>query len=232
MALPLIEVPKFTTELPSSGERIQFRPFVVREQKQLLMAVNADPEAQLQATEDLIRACTWDKVNPSRLPSYDVEHLFLQIRARSVGEAIDLRVGCTSCENKQDYKLDLTLVKVDKPQGHANTIDLGGNVLLKMRDPGLKAIDELRRNNSPDAMINLIAASIDSIWKGDEMFAAADYSAAELIEFVENFSPVNLSKVEQYFETLPVLRHNMEFTCTKCGAANHAVLEGLQSFFG
>lgn len=232
MALPLIEAPKYYTELPSTGEKIQFRPFIVREQKQLLMAAQADADAQIQATEDIINACTWGKVDAKKLPSYDVEFLFLQIRARSIGENIELSLGCSHCENKQPYTLDVTKVLVDKSAKHNNTIDIGNNVIIKLRDPGLRTVDELRRDPNADAVIKLIASSIDSIWQGDTMYSAADYSLPELIEFIENLSPANLEKVEAYFESLPFLKHTIDFKCTKCEADNQAVLEGLQSFFG
>jgi hypothetical protein len=173
MSLPVIDVPKYYTELPSSGTKIQFRPFVVREQKQLLMAVNGDPEQQLQAVEDVIRACTYDKVNPDKLPAFDVEHLFLQIRARSVGEKVDLVLSCTACEEKHPHSLDLTDVKVLRPDGHEYTVEISEDIMLKLKDPDMRAVDELKRDYTPDGIVQLIARSIDSIWQKDELFAAS-----------------------------------------------------------
>jgi ribosomal protein L44E len=231
MSLPVIDAPKYYTELPSNGSKVQFRPFLVREQKQLLMAVNGDPEQQLQAVEDIIHACTFNKVNAEKLSAYDAEHLFLQIRARSVGENVDLVLTCQNCDEKHPHKLDLTEVKVVKPDNHTYTIDIGGDVLIKLKDPDLRAVDELKRNYTADGIIQLVARSIDSIWQGEELFASTDYSLGELVEFVENLSPVNLAKVEEFFDTLPILKHDIEYECKKCNSKNVAALEGLQRLF-
>lgn len=231
MSLPVIDVPKYYTELPSNGLKVQFRPFVVREQKQLLMAVNGDPEQQLQAVEDVIQACTYGKINANKLPAFDVEHLFLQIRARSVGENVELVLSCNACEEKHPHTLDLTEVKVIRPEGHEYTVAISEHITLKMKDPDTRAVDELKRDYTPDGIVQLIARSIDSIWQDEELFAATDYSLAELIEFVESLSPSSLTEIEKFFDTVPTLKHSIGFECKKCGAKNEAVLEGLQSFF-
>lgn len=231
MSLPLVDVPKYTTELPSTGEVVTFRPFLVKEQKQLLMTVEADAAAQVAVTEDIVAACTWNKLNIKNLAAYDVEYLFMQIRARSVGEKVDLLLTCRHCNHKNPYALDLTTVKVNKPAGHDKNIDLGSGFIIKMLDPDLSNMDYLQRNFNPESVIKLIANSMESIWKNDEMFSAADYSEKERIEFVENLSPVHLAKIEKYFETLPTLKHRIDFECTECKKSDHVELEGLQSFF-
>lgn len=231
MSLPMVEAPKYTVTLPSSGEKIMFRPFLVREQKQLMVAVNGDAEQQMLAVEDIIKACTFDAVNPKKLSSSDAEFLFLQIRARSIGETIDLSLTCGECNHVQSGVLDLTLVNVTKPEGHAASVELSNGVILKLRDPGMQQMDEVRRDTNPDTVIKLIASCIQNIWQGDEMFSADEYSLAELIDFVESLLPVDLDKLQEFFESLPVLRHEINFECKQCGAKNTAVLEGLQSFF-
>ena len=231
MALPQIDVPKYHTTLPSTGEKITFRPFLVREQKQLLVAVGGDNEQQMQATQDIIWACTFEQVDPRRLSVFDAEFLFLQIRARSIGENVDLILSCAECDNTQPAKLDLTAVQVSKPAGHEYNIELGQGLILTMADPDMRAMHQLREDASPEAVIELIASCISKIWKNDELFDTAEYSLAELIEFVENLSPQNLIQLEKFFDTLPVLRHELDFECKKCGAKNTAIMEGLQSFF-
>lgn len=231
MALPMIEVPKYYVNLPSTGEKIVFRPFLVKEQKQLLVAVNGDLEQQMQAVDDIINACTFGKVNANTLSAYDAEYLFLQIRARSIGETIDLVLSCAHCENQQPGSLDLTSVQVQKPLGHEYTIELDGDIIIKLSDPNIRNVNAVKENNTPDTIIELIARSIQSIWKGDEIFSASDYTVAELIDFVENLSPISFEKIEQFFNTLPVLRHDVDFECKQCGAKNTATLEGLESFF-
>ena len=158
--------------------------------------------------------------------------MFLQIRARSIGEKVDIVCTCPECKEPHNHTLDLTNVSVVKPEGHEYNIELSDGILLKMKDLDLKSVDELKRNYDADGIITLIARSIDSIWQNDELYAATDYSLGELIEFVENFSPQNLTKVEDFFDTLPTLKHSIDYECEKCKATNHVVLEGLQDFFG
>lgn len=231
MSLPVIDLPKYSTQLPSTGQDVLFRPFLVREQKQLLIAVNGDAEQQIQAMMDTIDACTFGKLDVSQLPAYDLEYLFLQIRAKSIGETIGISLTCNHCAHVQDGKIDITEVQVDKPEGHANIIELDGNLTVEMSDPDLRQLDELRRDFSADAAIVVIAGCIRSIWEGDELYAAQDYSVAELVSWIENLSPANFTRIEEFFNTLPVLKHSIDFTCNKCGGSNTAVLEGLQNFF-
>jgi hypothetical protein len=235
MGLPKIDVPVYNTELPSTGELIKFRPFLVKEQKQLLIAQGGDVQQQYEAVQDIVRACTFDKLNVATAPAYDVEYLFLQIRARSVGENIDLVLTCGECENKQNQVLDITTVQINKPDNHQSSIDLGNGLTLNLKDPTLQQLEAFKINaqtgDGADAIIGLVASSITNIWRGDENFAALDYSPAEMVEFVENLSPQNLEKLEGYFATMPSLRHSIEYKCEKCGADNSADMEGLQSFF-
>lgn len=231
MSLPSIELSKYHVELPSTGETVMFRPFLVREQKQLLVAVNGDKLQQTQAMYDIINLCTFGKVDASKLPAYDAEYLFMQIRSRSIGETVDLLLTCKECGHEQPGRLDLTDVQVQKTEGHVHDIDLGNGFILNMKDPNLLDVEVVRLEPTPDAVIELIARSIKTIWQGDEMFSAADYSLAELVDWVEQLSPRNLEQMQEFYETLPALRHELKFTCKQCGAENAAVLEGLQGFF-
>ena len=231
MALPVFDIAKYKTKLPSNGEVVEFRPFVVKEQKILLMATQASIEEQVDAVYAAVDACTFGVLKVGDLPSFDVEYLFLQIRARSVGEKIDMVLTC-SCEAKQNSTLDITTVGVQHEEGHSNVIELGNGVMVKLRYPTMKEVDSLAQNRTVDGVIGLVAKSIDSIWQGDEMYAALDYSLAELIEFVENLSPASLEKIEHFFVTAPVLRHDLSWACKECSKINKVTLEGIQSFFG
>lgn len=230
MGLPLFDAPRYTLTLPSNGEKIEYRPFLVKEQKQLLMATQASLEEQIMAINRVVEACTFEKIRPGKLPSFDVEYLFLQIRARSVGEVVDMVLTC-ECEAKQDTKLDIAAVEVNKPAGHVKEIEVGGDVMVVMRYPTLEELELIGADRSVESIIRIIARSIESIWQADQMFAATDYSEAELIEFVENLSPVGLEKMENFFATMPVLQHVLEWDCDACGKHNAVSLEGVQSFF-
>jgi len=231
MSLPVFDVTRFKVSLPSSGKVIEFRPFLVKEQKQLLMASSAAAAEQAAAINQLIAACTNNAVDAARLPSFDVEYLFLQIRARSVGENIDINLTC-GCGEKQNAVLDLTSVKVQHTEGHNKKIDLGNGMLVMMQYPRLQDVDALLENRTADGIIEIIASSIESIWSGDEMFAASDYSREELIAWVNELSPAALDSIETFFASMPVLKHVLDWDCRACGKHNSVALEGMQNFFG
>jgi len=231
MALPVFDTPVATLALPSNGATVKFRPFLVKEQKQLLMAAQEGTNQQNDAIEGIINACTFGKVNAATLPGFDVEYLFMHIRAASVGEKVELVLTCP-CGAKQDESIDVTKVEVEKTEGHKDTIDLDNNITLKMRYPYLREIDELLAAKDVDGIIKLIARSIETIWQGDEMYAAADHTVAEMMAFVESMTPPNLEKIERFFATMPVLRHTMVWDCKACSKHNEVTLEGIQSFFG
>lgn len=230
MSLPMFTTSKHRIELPSTGEKIEFRPFLVKEQKLLLIATNGDAEQQITAMNEVIRACTFGKINPEKLPAFDAEYLFLNIRAHSVGESVNVVMTC-SCEAKQDAKLDVTSIKVDRHPEHNKVIDVDGNVSIEMRYPTLTDLSTMQAEANIEGIINLIANSIDSIWEGEERYAATDYTAAELIEFVENLNPATLDRLENFFATMPILRHKMEWDCKECGKHNDVTMEGMNSFF-
>jgi hypothetical protein len=230
MSLPVFDAPIHSVVLPGSGETVKFRPFLVKEQKQLLMAAQAESREQNQVIAAVIHACTWGKVDASTLASFDVEYLFLQLRARSVGEFVDMVLTCT-CGTKTDARLDLTACKVEKAENHSKHMDLGNDCSIDLRYPGLDEVDALVEDRSVDGVIKMIASSIDTIWQQDNMYKASDYSLQELIDFVENLSPGNLANIENFFETMPVLRHTMSWKCRECEKDNNVVLEGIQSFF-
>jgi hypothetical protein len=231
MALPKFEAPVYSLQLPSTGETVKYRPFLVKEQKSLLLATNSDVTQQIDAINEIIAACTFNKVDAAKLASFDAEYLFLQIRAKSVGEKVQMTLTCGHCEHKSDAMLDVTQVGVKTTAGHSNSIEFGGNRILKMRYPRLEEVEELAANRTVDGIIRLIARSIDSIWDADEMYAATDYSTAELIEFVEALSPADLDALEKFFETSPVLAHDIEWDCANCKEHNKIRVEGIQSFF-
>jgi len=230
MSLPLIAIPKHRIELPSTGEQIEFRPFLVKEQKLLLMATNGSAEQQIHAMNEVINACTFGKINAAKLPAFDAEFLFLNIRAQSVGESVNIILTC-KCETRQDAKLDVTKVKVDRNAEHGKLIEVDDQLSIEMRYPTLVELSTIKNEANIDDIIALIAGSIDSIWQGEDRFAADDYTAAELMEFVENLNPATLERLEDFFVTMPVLRHKMDWDCKECGEHNTVVMEGMNSFF-
>ena len=194
------------------------------------MATNGAPEQQISALNEVIHACTFGKVQAEKIPAFDAEYLFLNIRAHSVGENINIVLTC-GCEAKQDAKIDVTTIKVDRKADHIKLIEVDDQISIEMRYPTLVELSTMQEEINIDSIINLIAGSIDSIWQGEEKFAAQDYSAAELVEFVENLSPAVLEKLENFFATMPILRHTVAWDCKECGKHNDVTLEGMNSFF-
>jgi ribosomal protein L44E len=232
MSLPRIDVPSYTCTLPSSGQQLQYRPFLVKEQKQLLIALGGDEHQQMQTVKNVVAVCFADNdLNVEQLSAYDIEYLFMQLRIRSVGETVDLVLTCAECGNKQDSVLDLQTVKVNKPKNHVHDLELVQDLVIKLRDPNMHEVAAIKQATTVDDIIVIIASCITGIWKNDELFDVRDYSLQQLVEFVENLSPAHLEKFNEFFKTLPSLTHTLDYTCTKCEANNTAVLEGLQSFF-
>lgn len=230
MALPLFDVPKYKLELPSSGKTVEYRPFLVKEQKVLLMAAGAGVDEQSEAVLNVIDACTFGKVDVKKLANFDAEYIFLQIRARSVGENVDLIVTCGGCQATQNDVLDLTNVQVLKDPEHKNIIDVNESLTIEMGYPSLNTM-ETYNNLNVEETIALIANNIRGIYQGDEKYDAADYSMGELIAFVENLSPAGLEKLEHFFATMPKLQHRMSWKCQACEQENTITMSGLKSFF-
>lgn len=232
MSLPRIDVPQYTCTLPSTGQQLQFRPFLVKEQKQLLIALGGDELARFNTVKAVVAVCFENnELNVDTLSSADLEYLFLQLRIRSVGENVDLVLTCAECGNKQDGSLDLLSVAVTTPAGHVRDIDLDTGLSISLRDPDMAQVAAIKQATSMDEIIIIVAGCITGIWKDDEFFDVRDYSLQQLVEFIENLSPQHLERFNEFFRTLPTLTHALDYKCNKCGADNSAVLEGLQSFF-
>jgi hypothetical protein len=232
MSLPRIDVPSYICNLPSTGQQLQFRPFLVKEQKQLLIALGGDEQQRIQTVKHVVATCFENNdLVVDNLSAADLEYLFLQLRIRSVGETVDLILTCAECGNKQDSVLDLLTVQVQTPEGHVRDIELEPDFTITLRDPDMNQIAAIKQAAGVDDIITIIADCITGIWKDDELFDVRDYSLQQLVEFVENLSPRHLDKINKFFTTLPSLTHTLDYTCTKCEANNTAVLEGLQSFF-
>ena len=232
MSLPRIDVPQYTCTLPSTGQQLQFRPFLVKEQKQLLIALGGDELERFNTVKAVVAVCFENnRLDVDALSSADLEYLFLQLRIRSVGETVDLILTCAECGNKQDSILDLLSVAVTTPDGHVRNIEIDAGLSITLKDPDMIQVVAIKTANTADEIIAVIADCITGIWKNDEFFAAQDYSHNQLVEFIENLSPQHLELFNDFFKTLPTLTHTLDYKCKECGADNTAALEGLQSFF-
>ena len=236
MALPLQSTAIYTLTIPSSGKQVKYRPFLVKDEKALMVAQQSeDLEVMISTLKGVISSCVVDKINPDDLALFDMEYIFSQIRAKSVGEVSELVFTCGKCTNENNkYKLSLDVSKIEvaKNPDHKSKIPLFDNVGVIMKYPGIEILKRIEKGFSdPDNVIDIVIDSIDMIYTDDEVFHAKDQTRKELKEFVENLTKDQFDELEQFFSTMPKFQHLVEFDCPACGSHNKLVLEGVQNFF-
>jgi hypothetical protein len=241
MPLPKIATPSYELELPSTGKTIQYRPFLVKEEKLLVIALESEDTKQItNAIKAVIRACILTKgVKVESLPTFDIEFLFLNIRGKSVGEEIDVNLICPD-DNETEVSVSINLddIQVQKPEGHSNKIKLDNNLMMELKYPSLNEF--IKNNFDPnDAGVNameqsfdLIGSCISKIYNEDEVWVAADCSKKEINEFLDSMNSNQFKEIESFFETMPKLTHVVNVTNPKTKVKSDVVLEGLASFFG
>jgi len=243
MPLPKISTPTYELELPSTGKPIKYRPFLVKEEKVLILALESQDVKQITlAIKSVLKDCIQTRgVKIEDLPSFDIEYIFLNVRGKSVGEAIDLVVTCSDDgETQVPVKIFVDEVKVQKDPEHTTEIRIDDNIVVKMKYPSL---DQFIKNNfdfttggesvsTIERSFDIISSCIDSIFSGEEAWAASDCTKKELIEFIESMNSEQFKKIEGFFETMPKLSHTFSVTNPKTKAENTVTLEGLTSFFG
>ena len=241
MPLPKIATPSYELELPSTGKTIQYRPFLVKEEKLLVIALESEDTKQItNAIKAVIRACILTKgVKVESLPTFDIEYLFLNIRGKSVGEDIDVNLICPD-DNETEVSVSVNLddIKVQKPEGHSNQIKLDNNLMMELKYPSLNEF--IKNNFDPndtsknpmDQSFDLIGSCINKIYNQEEVWAAADCSKKEITDFLDSMNSSQFKEVEKFFETMPKLSHTLKVLNPKTNVESDVVLEGLASFFG
>lgn len=235
MALPVVNAPKYSLVIPSSGETISYRPYLVKEEKILMVAMESkDQNQMLQALKDVIDSCTEGAINIGKLPIFDLEYLFLKIRSKSVGETSDLSFKCSHCETKNDYQIDLEDVQVQGEIKKEVNIKVTDEIGLIMKYPEVNNIQRsisTGESKGLDLAMASIVSSIDSIYDQDNVYPAENETQQDLVNFVESLNANQFQKLAEFFEDLPTLRHEINFKCISCGENNQLKIEGLQSFF-
>ena len=238
MPLPKISTPTYELDLPSSGQTIQYRPFLVREEKLLVLALESENMKEISsAIKTVIKNCILTKgVKIESLPTFDIEYLFLNIRGKSVGEEIEVNV---ICPDDEDITVPVTIsvdeIKVVKDKKHTNKIKVDDSIMMEMKYPSL---DQFIKNNFDftgsnlmDQSFDLVASCIDKIYQGDEVWSSADVTQKELIDFLDQFNAAQFQQIETFFETMPKLSHTVKVKNPKSGVESEVVLEGLSNFF-
>jgi len=242
MPLPKIVTPTYQLELPSSGKTINYRPFLVKEEKILILALESQDVKEITlAIKSVLKDCILTKgIKVEDLPSFDIEYIFLNIRAKSVSESIELIVTCSDDgETEVPVKIFVDEIKIQKDSNHTTEIKIDDQIVIKMKYPSL---NQFIKNNfdfssqeslsTIEKSFDIISSCIESIFTKDESWASSDCTKKELIEFIESMNTDQFKKIEKFFETMPKLSHTFEVTNPKTKAKSTVTLEGLTSFFG
>ena len=230
MALPKLETPTFELTLPSTESKITFRPFLVKEHKILLTMSEADNEEVARIIRELVDVCTFKKLNIKELPHFDIEYIFMHLRAKSISETVEVVVNC-ECGEKIDTSFNIDELKVVKPEGHSNKIMINNEIGIELKYPNIDDVVDVFATKDNQKVIDLIIRSIKAIYNQEEYWEASDQSKEELEEFVYSLTKEQFSKLEQFFVTSPKIVQTIECDCPKCGKHNISKLEGLQNFF-
>ena len=238
MPLPKIATPTYELELPSTGETIQYRPFLVKEEKVLVIALESEDTKQITtAIKSVIKNCVLTRgIKVETLPTFDIEYLFLNIRGKSVGEDLDVNIICPDDgETEVTVNINLDDIQVQKSDNHSNRIKLDNSLMMEMKYPSLEQFIknnfDFSDKNAMDQSFDLIASCVDKIYTEDEVWSAADVTKKELNEFLESMNSSQFKDIEKFFETMPKLSHTIKIKNPKTKVESEVVLEGLASFF-
>ena len=234
MALPKIQTMTYELELPSTAEKVKYRPFLVKEQKILMQAHESeDPDDINNSLATIISQCTFNKVDPWKLPSFDAENLFLKIRGKSVGDKVKVSVVCPDDnETRVDIDVNLEDVNVTMPLDHSNEIELLENIKLIMTYPTLKDIGAVEKvEGEVEQLFTMLKRCIFQIHEGDTIHQNVDMDQDELEEFINSLSTEHLDKINEFFDTMPKLTHAIKVKNPNTKKTGEVLIEGIQSFF-
>mgnify|MGYP001271148304 CR=1 FL=1 len=237
MALPKLNTPSYELEIPSTDEKIMYRPFLVKEEKILLIALeSAKNEEIIRAMKEIVSECTFNKLDISNLPMFDIEYIFLNIRAKSVGEVSKLKIKCPDDgKTLAPVEIDLNKVNVEIGEGHTNKIELEEGTGIIMQYPTIDSFSKLGLTNiTARNMTDIVAACILQIYEknGEKVYNAKDQTIKELSDFVEQMNTAQFKKVQNFFDTMPKLKHKIKVKNPKTKVESEVTLQGLSDFFG
>lgn len=241
MALPKIDTPTYEVTLPLSKKKITYRPFLVKEQKNLMMAIEADDSDTIERNiRQVLNNCTLTpNVDIDQLPVIDVEYYFLQLRARSVGEMVENKYTCTNevngqtCNGTMEASFNLLDIQIEKSDKVTDVIKLTDTITMKMKYPQFAIVENLKnKDSSVDVAFEIMAESIEYIFDGEQYYYANETPKEEILQFLESLNQDQFKKLEEFFDNLPRLNKRLDIKCPKCGFQHVINMEGLESFFG
>jgi len=234
MALPQLNSATYELNIPSTGQKVEYRPYLVKEEKILMLAMESGDEKQiLKATTGIVEACTFGKVDALKMPMFDLEYIFLKLRSKSVGETSNIQLKCTSCDTYSPSVISLEDIEPTIDSSLDHKVQLTDDVGVIMKWP---TVDDIIKNtgnstNQVDVVFGFLTASIESIYDAENVYPAKDHTKEELIQFLESLSQEQFNTVQKFFEKMPRLEKTVKFDCVGCGEHNDVKVTGLQSFF-
>ena len=235
MALPKLTTPTYELEIPSTDEKIKYRPFLVKEEKILYMALEGGEQNDIySAVKKILENCILSECNINKLSSFDIEYLFLQLRGKSVGEVISLKLKHpqedSACEHAEEIEIDIDDVKMTEDPKHNKIVQLDESLGIQFRYPTMQDVITASKNeNTLKATFDMISSCVDNVFDEDNVYD--NFTKEEIVSFIENLSKTQFEKASYFFESMPKLEHDLEWTCSKCEKKEKIKLEGLQSFF-
>ena len=233
MPLPVINAPTYELTIPSTGQTVQYRPFLVKEEKILLMANEGGEASEIvRAMKQIIGNCIQNGYNTDNMPLFDVEYIFLKLRSKSVNEFSEVGFRCPECDEVNRVQIDLSGVEITTDDAHSNKVELTNDIGLIMKYPQLDSINmNDLQSTDVDTIFNVVSSCVDSIYQGEEIHDSGDYTKQEISEFINNLTQEQFLKIQQFFDTMPKLSHTVPYKCGKCEYDEPLLLEGLQNFF-
>jgi hypothetical protein len=233
MALPKLDTVYYELNLPSTGEKLKYRPFLVKEQKELLIAQESDDERQIEsAFAQILNNCVLDDIDPYKMPMFDIEYVFLKIRGKSVGEKVELSLLCPDDnETRVNVKVDLEKIDVEVKEGHTNEIELTDDVKLVMKYPCLEDMSGFSTEGEVKSVFEMIKRCIYEVHDNETIYNKVDMSEKELDEFIDSMSTQHFESLTQFFDTMPKLQHMVTVKNPKTKKKVEILIEGIQSFF-
>ena len=239
MALPMNSTPIYNLVVPSTKKSVTYRPFLVKDQKALLVAQqSADQRVMIDTLKEVIKSCITESIDVSKLAIFDIEYIFTQLRSKSVGETVDIILSCDEDHGSDNEKakikhtVDLSEIKVQEKEGHTDKIGLFGDVGVVMKYPNIDDIKKLQGGVvTNEDTFKLVAASIDYIYDNDAVYHSKDQTEQELMDFINNLTSEQFGKIQSFFDTMPKMTHTINYNCPVCNKAHKVVLEGMESFF-
>lgn len=235
MALPKLNTVKYELEVPSTGETIEYRPFLVKEQKVLMIAQESNEPAVIQkAIADTIDVCTFGQIDPWDVPSFDLEYIFINIRGKSIGEVLDLQVTCPDDgETTVPVQINLDDVKIVESDDHTSVIPLTDDITMYMDYPNMKTVNTVQAGDTNDTeqLFGMIKSCIKEIHDGDDIYNKVDITDEELSEFIDSMSTQNLNNINDFFTTMPKLEHKIKVKNPNTKVESEVVLSGFDDFF-